>query len=108
MKVIVGAPANGLVLARAIRDFLSKDPRVEVVLDMLDAEAGYPKVGRTVAEAIARGEADRAIVVCGTGIGVALSAATVSGVRAAPAHDLLSVIGAVENYDAQILCMDKR
>lgn len=72
---------------------------------MSDRNGEYPAVSRAVAEAIARGEADRAILVCGTGIGTAIAASTVPGIRAATAHDLYSVVGAVANYDAQILCM---
>ena len=105
MKIIVGAPANGVVLARAIADFLGGDDRVSEVVDMVDPAGGYPAVSRAVAEAVARGEADRAVLVCGTGIGTAIAASTVPGIRAATAHDLYSVIGAVANYDAQILCM---
>jgi ribose 5-phosphate isomerase len=43
--------------------------------------------------------------VCGTGIGTAIAANKVPGIRAATAHDLLTLRGSVENYDAQILCM---
>ena len=57
------------------------------------------------AAAIRDGEADRGILVCGTGVGTAIAANKVQGVRAATAHDLVTVRGAIENYDAQILCM---
>ncbi|MDO5048844.1 MAG: RpiB/LacA/LacB family sugar-phosphate isomerase [Actinomycetaceae bacterium] len=105
MKVVVAAPSNGLVLAGAIRDYLQADRRVDEVVDMLDPSGGYPQVSVRAAEVIARGDADRAVLVCGTGIGTAIAASTVTGVRAATAHDLFSVVGAVANYDAQILCM---
>ena len=44
-------------------------------------------------------------MICGTGIGTAIAANKVQGIRAATAHDLVGVRGAVENYDAQVLCM---
>ena len=49
--------------------------------------------------------ADRALLICGTGVGTAIAANKVRGIRAATAHDLLTVRGSVENYDAQVLCM---
>ncbi|MGC0272446.1 RpiB/LacA/LacB family sugar-phosphate isomerase [Pseudactinotalea sp. Z1739] len=57
------------------------------------------------ARAVLDGTAERAILVCGTGIGTAIAASKVKGARAATAHDLVTVRGSVENYDAQILCM---
>ena len=54
---------------------------------------------------MAAGRADRAILICGTGVGTAIAANKVRGIRAATAHDLLTLRGSVENYDAQVLCM---
>ena len=71
----------------------------------MSTDASYPQISFAVAQAIAAGEADRAILICGTGIGTAIAANKVSGIRAATAHDLTSVRGAIENYNAQILCM---
>ena len=71
----------------------------------MSTDASYPQISFAVAQAIAAGEADRAILICGTGIGTAIAANKVAGIRAASAHDLTSVRGAVENYNAQILCM---
>ena len=65
----------------------------------------YPEISFRAGQAIAEGRADRGILVCGTGIGTAIAATKVPGIRAATAHDLLTVRGSVENYDAQILCM---
>ncbi|MDO5034211.1 MAG: RpiB/LacA/LacB family sugar-phosphate isomerase [Actinomycetaceae bacterium] len=105
MKIIVAAPSNGLALAGEIFKYLEADSRVESVVDISDPNGGYPEVSRRVAIQIATGVADRAVLVCGTGIGTAIAASTIPGVRAATAHDLYSVVGAVANYDAQILCM---
>src|SRR5690606_13455635 len=57
------------------------------------------------ARRVVDGTADRAVLVCGTGVGTAIAASKDRGARAATAHDLVTVRGAVENYDAQILCM---
>ena len=75
------------------------------VLDLSTPEITYPEVSFRVARAVAEGRVDRGLLICGTGVGTAIAANKVPGVRAATAHDLLTVRGSVENYDAQILCM---
>ena len=104
MKLIIAAPANGMELKNALQARLAADPRISSLRDM-STDTSYPQLSFAVAQAIAAGEADRAILICGTGIGTAIAANKVAGIRAATAHDLTSVRGAVENYDAQILCM---
>ena len=57
---------------------------------------------------ITKGEADRALLICGTGLGVAISANKVPGIRAVTAHDSFSVERSVLSNDAQVLCMGQR
>ena len=69
----------------------------------------YPDVARAVAEAVSRGEHDRAILVCGTGIGMAITANKVPGVFAAVGHDPYSATRADDiSNDAQVLTMGSR
>ena len=105
MKIVIGAPSNGLILKDAIKHYLAQDPRVSKVIDLSEEQKNYPQVSIEAANYIANGEAERGILICGTGIGTAIAASKVKGVRAATAHDLFSVRGAVANYNAQILCM---
>ncbi|MGO0576728.1 RpiB/LacA/LacB family sugar-phosphate isomerase [Ornithinimicrobium panacihumi] len=105
MRIVIGAPANGAALKDAIVAALKADDRVEEVLDLSTSDITYPDVSFRAAEAVADGRADRGILVCGTGVGTAIAASKVPGVRAATAHDLVTVRGSVENYDAQVLCM---
>ena len=105
MRIVIGAPGNGATLKDALREFLESDRRVAEVVDLSTPDVTYPDVSFQVAQRIADGEADRGVLICGTGIGTAIAASKVRGIRAATAHDLVSVRGAVENYDAQILCM---
>lgn len=105
MRIMVGAPGNGALLKDALKTQLEADDRVSTVVDLSSADITYPQVSFRAAQAVIDGRADRAILVCGTGIGTAIAASKVSGVRAATAHDLLTVRGSIENYDAQILCM---
>jgi ribose 5-phosphate isomerase B len=81
-----------------VRDFgcLSPDP------------VDYPDIAFEVARAVARGEHDRGILVCGTGIGMAIAANKVPGVRAAQAHDPYSAERARKSNDAQILTLGAR
>ena len=105
MRLIIGAPDNGTVLKDAIKERLVADRRVSSLVDLSEPGITYPQVSFLAGEAVAEGRADRAILICGTGVGTAIATSKVPGVRAATAHDLLTVRGSVENYDAQVLCM---
>ena len=67
-----------------------------------------PDVAKTVAEAVAAGEFERGILVCGTGIGMAITANKVPGIRAAVCHDPFSTERSRKSNDAQIMCMGER
>jgi ribose 5-phosphate isomerase B len=73
-----------------------------------NATEPYSQVGLRVAEAVADGKVDRAILVCGTGIGMAISANKVPGVRAAVAYDSYSVERSVLSNDCQVLALGAR
>jgi len=107
----VGADNAGADLKNAIAKMLADDPRVEVrdfgVPDASDTTA-YPHVGLDVAEAVARGEAKRGLLVCGTGIGMAIAANKVPGVRATVAHDAYSVERSVLSNNCQVLTLGAR
>lgn len=105
MRVVMGAPGNGAMLKDEIKAYLEADERVSEVIDLSTPEISYPAVSFRAAQAVRDGKAERGILVCGTGVGTAIAASKVHGVRAATAHDLVTIRGAVENYDAQILCM---
>jgi ribose 5-phosphate isomerase B len=73
-----------------------------------DGSVDYPDVAERVAFAIRDGQADRGILICGTGIGMAIAANKVPGVRAAQAHDVYSAERARKSNNAQILTMGAR
>jgi ribose 5-phosphate isomerase B len=75
---------------------------------MADEDTAYPHVAVAAARLVAEGKADRALLVCGTGLGVAISANKVPGIRAVTAHDGFSVERAVLSNNAQVLCMGQR
>lgn len=105
MRLIIAAPANGTTLKNALKAHLQNDPRVDSLTDLSLPDGTYPQLSFAAAQEVAAGRADRAILICGTGVGTAIAANKVRGIRAATAHDLITLRGSVENYDAQVLCM---
>src|SRR5215217_7264011 len=107
----IGADNAGADLKNLIKQKLASDPRVTVqdfgVPDAQDTTA-YPHVGLSFAEAVSRAEAKRGLLVCGTGIGMAISANKVPGIRATLAHDSYSVELALLSNDYQILTFRTR
>jgi ribose 5-phosphate isomerase B len=73
-----------------------------------DNVTAYPNVAIAAAELIAAGKADRALLVCGTGLGVAIAANKVYGIRAVTAHDSFSVERSVLSNNAQVLTFGQR
>lgn len=94
-----------------IKKMLEEDPRVAEVIDAGLAEGEHELYADVVAKAcekITNGEADRGLFFCGTGLGVAISANKVKGIRAVTAHDIFSVERSVLSNNAQVLCMGQR
>src|ERR671910_597814 len=109
--VAIGADNAGADMKNALKAQLEADPRVDVIdLGVPDAsdDRAYPHVGIDVAQAVARGEARRGLLVCGTGIGMAISANKVPGIRATVAHDSYSVERSVLSNDCQVLTLGAR
>ncbi|MCW1053108.1 RpiB/LacA/LacB family sugar-phosphate isomerase, partial [Streptococcus anginosus] len=93
-RVVVLGDSAGYGYKDLIKADLEKDDRIDEVIDLGLHEgesALYPNLATAGAEMIARGEADRGIFICGTGMGVAMSANKVKGIRASTAHDSFSV-----------------
>jgi ribose 5-phosphate isomerase B len=110
-RIVVGSDDAGFDYKEILKRDLEGSDLVASVTDVgVDAEGHtpYPKVAVTAAEMVARGEADRALLICGTGLGVAISANKVAGIRAVTAHDSYSVERSVLSNDAQVLCMGQR
>lgn len=109
--VAIGADNAGADMKNALKAQLEADPRVDIIdLGVPDAsdDRAYPHVGIDVAQAVARGEARRGLLVCGTGIGMAISANKVPGIRATVAHDSYSVERSVLSNDCQVLTLGAR
>ena len=68
----------------------------------------YPDTARSAGEAVREGRVDRAVVVCGSGAGVAVAACKIPGIRACTAHDTYTAHQAVEHDDVNVLCLGAR
>jgi ribose 5-phosphate isomerase B len=108
-RIAIGSDDAGAAYKELIRRDLEEDQRVDEVVDVGDASsAPYPEVGLAAAQKVAAGEVDRAVLVCGTGIGMAISANKVKGVRATTAHDSYSCERSVLSNDCQVLALGQR
>ncbi|TPG36812.1 ribose-5-phosphate isomerase [Mycolicibacterium hodleri] len=111
LRIVVGCDDAGFEYKEALKGDLLADDRVSDVTDVgvgSDEHTAYPHVAVAAARLIADGKADRALLVCGTGLGVAISANKVPGVRAVTAHDGFSVERSVLSNNAQVLCFGQR
>jgi ribose 5-phosphate isomerase B len=119
--ILIGADDAGIGLLEIVAaDISAQGIAIEVVRpdDLLqgpgdgttgdEAAVDYPDVAERVAFAIRDGRADRGILICGTGIGMAITANKVPGVRAAQAHDVYSAERARKSNNAQILTLGAR
>lgn len=110
-RIVVGADSAGYEYKEALKKDLEADARVSEVIDVgigPDDDTDYPHVAVAAARKVAAGEADRALLVCGTGLGVAIAANKVPGVRAVTAHDSYSVERSVLSNNAQVLTFGQR
>lgn len=111
LRIVIGSDEAGFDYKKVLIEDLKKDPRVASVTDVGVGEGAtgpYPPVAIEAAQMVQRGEADRALLLCGTGLGVAISANKVPGIRAVTAHDSYSVERGVLSNNAQVLTMGQR
>ncbi|WP_214721697.1 ribose 5-phosphate isomerase B [Exiguobacterium sp. s192] len=109
MKVAIGADHGGFKLKAELTELLQ-----ELGIDYTDFgtyssdSIDYPDVAIPVAEAVANGEFDRGILICGTGIGIGIAANKVKGIRAALVHDTFSAKATRQHNNSNILTMGER
>ncbi|MCD8509791.1 MAG: ribose 5-phosphate isomerase B [Bacillus sp. (in: Bacteria)] len=109
MKVAIGTDHGGFELKKEMINLL-EEMNMEVVdvgCDCPDS-VDYPDYGIPVAEMVANGQADRGILICGTGIGMSIAANKVKGIRCALVHDLFTAKVTREHNDTNVLAMGAR
>lgn len=109
MKIAMGADHGGFSLKETIKQHLEEQGHEVLDLGTYDtASCHYPVYAEKVARAVAAGQAERGILVCGTGIGMSIAANKISGIRAAAVSDCFTAQATREHNDANILCLGER
>ena len=105
MKLAVAFDHRGVHLRETVLEALAGHEVVDLGTDTDAVRIDYPDKAREVGEAIQRGDAERAILVCGSGVGAAVAACKLTGIRAAICHDTYSAHQGVEHDDMNVLCL---
>jgi ribose 5-phosphate isomerase B len=107
MRVAVAFDHRGVKLRERLLEELAAlgHETVDLGTDKTEPRIDYPDKAREVAEAIGSGEAERALFVCGSGVGAAVAANKVPGIRAGICHDTYSAHQGVEHDDMNVLCL---
>lgn len=111
MRIAIGADRSGYEYKEILKGILQDDPRISEVHDFgvsSEEDTDFPHIGIAVGRDIAEGKADRGLVLCGTGAGVAISANKVPGIRAAIAHDSFSIEHLIVSNNAQVLALGQK
>ena len=105
MKILIGCDHNAYDLKESLKTYLKGlgHDVVDVGCNSASTPVDYPDIALELAQRIAAGETDRGILICGTGLGMAIAANKVPGVRAATAHDPYSAERIRKSNDAQII-----
>ena len=110
MKIAISGDHAGLELKNHIKDYVSglgHEP-VDHGAFKYDADDDFPDFAAPVARAVADNDADRGIIVCGSGVGASVAANKIPGVRAAMCHDTYSAAQGVQHDDMNVLCLGAR
>ncbi len=107
--IAIGSDHGGFELKKKLIEHLSeRGLEYKDLGTYSSASCDYPVYAKAVARAVASGECDRGILICGTGIGVSMTANKVHGIRAALCGDCFSAEATRQHNDANILCMGAR
>ena len=105
MRVAVAFEQRGVALREAVLEALAGHDVVDLGTHDASVRIDYPDKAREVGEAILGGEAERGVLVCGSGVGAAVAACKLAGIRAAICHDAYSAHQGVEHDDMNVLCL---
>lgn len=109
MRIALGSDHGGFVLKEEIKDYLEESGiEYKDFGTHTNDSCDYPDIALPVAKAVANGEFDRGILICGTGIGIGIAANKVHGIRAALCHDTFSARASREHNNANILTLGER
>ena len=105
MRLAVAFDHRGVHLRNVVLEALSEHEVIDLGTDTDAVRIDYPDKAREVGESIQRGDAARGVLVCGSGVGAAVAACKLTGIRAAICHDTYSAHQGVEHDDMNVLCL---
>jgi ribose 5-phosphate isomerase B len=106
MRVVIGSDHAGFPLKATIVAFVKSLGHVVEDVGSHDANpVDFPDIAQAVTDRITSGNADRGLLVCGTGVGASIAANKVKGIRAAVCHDIHSAHQSVEHDDVNVMCI---
>ncbi len=109
MRIAIGADHAGFEMKRDLAAYLAKSGHEIMDIGAFNtAPVDYPDIAEGVAQAVRNGQADRGMIVCGSGIGAAIAACKFPGIRACVCHDTYSARQGVEHDDLNVLCLGSR
>jgi ribose 5-phosphate isomerase B len=109
MRIAIGADHAGFEMKRDLAGYLARNGHEVTDLGTHStAPVDYPDISEAVAQAVRNGQADRGIVICGSGAGAAVAACKFPGIRASVCHDTYTARQAVEHDDMNVLCLGSR
>ena len=109
MRIAIGADHAGFEMKRDLAAYLAKNGHEVLDIGAFNTTpVDYPDIAEGVAQAVRNGQTDRGIIVCGSGVGAAIAACKLPGLRACVCHDTYSARQAVEHDDLNVLCLGSR
>ncbi len=109
MPIVVGSDHAGFAMKQTVLEHLTAAGEQVIDVGTFSADpVDYPDYARAVAEAVLRGDAERGILICGSGVGASVAANKLPGVRAGLCHDTYSARQGVEHDDMNVLCLGAR
>jgi ribose 5-phosphate isomerase B len=111
LTIVIGSDEVGYKYKEVLKHYLELNNQVSKVIDVgVDSsdKTPYPNIAIAASNLIAEGKADRALLICGTGLGMAISANKVRGIRAGTAHDSYSIERLIMSNNAQVLTLGER
>jgi len=108
MKIAIGCDHTGVDLKRSLLDSVLKEHEVVDMGTNSKESVDYPDIAKLVARAVADGDVESGILICGTGIGMAMAAGKVKGIRAARCSEPYSAEMSRRHNDANVLCFGAR
>jgi ribose 5-phosphate isomerase B len=105
MRIAVAFDHRGVHLRGVVLDALAAHDVVDLGTDTDAVRIDYPDKAREIGDAILGGDAERGVLVCGSGVGASVAACKMPGIRAAICHDVYSAHQGVEHDDMNVLCL---